>query len=475
MQYKDSTGSQKQLETRWLVGADGKRGVVRKTFLEPVADIRQVDATYRYEGTWVASNLKLRKPTPETHPDFPLWKLGMKPTEVYDLFWPKGWHFCSPPGKPTAGGRFGPFESGYWRHEFRQSDWNAQTMNAEELFWEHITPMITRSAGQDNVPWPCGSVTYPRDCIEIVRCQPFTFAHKIVNRWYSRRTVLIGDAAHVFPPFGGQGIASGVRDAHQLAWRIAFIERVPDITVKTRERILDSWARERTQSVADAAELTRINGLLANTYFPPLVWFFWFLHSVIKLIASPLLSYDPQVTKEPRGFSNVLGGSFLLQHQGGMKIPQVYVNTLFDKRVLSDTLLASKDSIFKLLVLVPDGIEPATKISDLEAELKAAGVPERILSASSATILSVSPARPDSLGHYSENHADKAAPLPETQLPQRVARSGYNVHAFRDRFGPRARFIIARPDAYVFAVAKDLKELRRCFEGLKKACGEGFR
>ena len=66
-------------------------------------------------------------------------------------------------------------------------------------------------------------ITFPKDCIEILRCRPFKFTHKVVNRWFDNRTILIGDAAHVFPPFGGQGIACGIRDAEELSWRIAIL------------------------------------------------------------------------------------------------------------------------------------------------------------------------------------------------------------------------------------------------------------
>lgn len=196
IEYIDSDKSGRRLQTTWLIGADGKRGVVRKTFLEPVADIRQVETDYKYEGTWVAANLKISPPTPETHPDFPAWKVGMTPDEVYDLFWPAGWHFCSPPGKPTASGRFGPVESRFYRHEFKQEDFNDKTMDAEELLWEHLTPMITRSQDTQGRRFD-KAVAFPRECIEVLRCRPFTFAHKVVNKWHFKKNVLIGDAAHV--------------------------------------------------------------------------------------------------------------------------------------------------------------------------------------------------------------------------------------------------------------------------------------
>lgn len=174
--YRTSDGFHKQIRAQWLVGADGKVGVVRKHFLEKSAGVEQVEGVYRYTGTWVAANLKLQPPTPKNHPTFPLWKLGYTPEQVYDLFWPKGWHFCSPPGKATASGRFGPYEERFWRHEFRQEDWN-ESMDAVELLWDHLTPMITRDKDENGRPFH-QRVQFPRDCIEIVRCRPFQFVHK---------------------------------------------------------------------------------------------------------------------------------------------------------------------------------------------------------------------------------------------------------------------------------------------------------
>ena len=87
--YVDQTGAHHQIRASFLVGADGKRGVVRKKFLEPEG-IRQVESDWPYVGTWVAINLKITTPTPESHPDFPLWKLGYTPQQVHDTFWPYG-------------------------------------------------------------------------------------------------------------------------------------------------------------------------------------------------------------------------------------------------------------------------------------------------------------------------------------------------------------------------------------------------
>ena len=196
--YRNLQGVVNHVQCSWLIGADGKRGVVRKRFLEPDAGIRQQEGRYKYEGTWVAANLKITPPTAQSHPLLPFWDLGMTPDEVCDLYWPKGWHFCTPPGKATACGLFGPYRERLWRHEFAEPKWN-DSMDSTALFWEHITPMITRDRTDRGKRFPDGPIAFPQDCINVLRCRPFLFAQKCVNKWFDRRRILIGDSAHVFP------------------------------------------------------------------------------------------------------------------------------------------------------------------------------------------------------------------------------------------------------------------------------------
>lgn len=87
----------------------------------------------------------------------------------------------------------------------------------------------------------------------------------MVNRWFCRRTLLIGDAAHVFPPFGGQRIASGIRDAQALAWRLALLSQI-NATASVQDKFLAGWANERRQMVDHAARLTRVNGSITNLH-----------------------------------------------------------------------------------------------------------------------------------------------------------------------------------------------------------------
>lgn len=442
---------------------------MRKRFLEPEADIRQVHSAYRYEGTWVAANLRITLPTPETHPELPVWKVGLTPAQVYDLFWPKGWHFCSPPGKPVATGRFGPYNDRLWRHEFRQDEWDEEIMDAEELMWQNLTPMITREHDSSGKSLG-GKMTFPRDCIEILRCRPFTFTHKVVNRWFNKQVVLIGDAAHVFPPFGGQGIASGIRDAHQLGWRIALLGKQPNVAPARVERVLKAWAAERTHSVADAAAFTRTNGMLCNERVPPLFYVMQSIEWVKQHLFGWKKPFDPQAVIERRGYQGVSGGFFLADRGGGSKLPQIFLDSIEERNLLSDNILTQGATPFHLIVLAQEPNSVGISQKTLEEMLSDCQVPDAVLSPASFAIVSTKACEPDGLGSATAPTLHKYTPTPVEQLSATQARSGYDMAAFETRLGDRTRYIIARSDFFVFALAKDVTELRACFSGLTSMC-----
>ncbi|KAI0429796.1 hypothetical protein F5Y09DRAFT_342339 [Xylaria sp. FL1042] len=454
-EYTDTEGKTKSICGSWLVGADGKRGIVRKHFLETSAGIRQVNGVYKYDGTWVAANLGISLPTRDTHPEFPLWKLGYTPDEVYDLFWPVGFHFGSPPGKPLAAGRFGPNEARLWRHEFAQNDWN-DSMNSQELLWEHLIPMITRKCGEDSKPFPSGEVTYPRDCIEIRRCQPFQFTHKVVNKWFDDRTILIGDAAHVFPPFGGQGIASGLRDAQQLAWRLMLLQRLPKTTRAICDEILQAWAQERAYSVDVAASFTKFNGQLCN-YGDS--WKFWLVRNIDWLLRQiPFFGGLPDLNArtEARGFSTVGGGFFSTKHAGGVRLPQVYLSSQRTGLELSDLILQPRNTAMTLLVLAGD--DPADATAEARKALDEVDIDEGVISYDSIQVICPKPytGAVDDLEVY--------YPTPVEQLSKAGVRIRplYEPSNLFSRFSPYTKFVVLRADFFIFGVAKNYSELVEC-------------
>ncbi|KAH8655231.1 hypothetical protein BX600DRAFT_500470 [Xylariales sp. PMI_506] len=461
--YNTVDGSSRSIRGKWLIGADGKKGIVRKHFLEKSAGIKQVDSAYKYDGTWVAANLKLTLPTPETHPSLPLWKLGYTPEDVYDLFWPIGWHFCSPPGKAIAAGRFGPYHERLWRFEFEQGDWDG-SMDAEKLLWEQLDRMLIRHRDTRYQKLPCGEVAFPRDCVEIRRCREFRFTHKVVNKWFDGRTVLIGDAAHVFPPFGGQGIASGVRDAHQLAWRLFLLLRTaPEKTAATRaaesDRLLGMWASERTESVRQAASATKLNGMLCNEGDS---WVFWFARSLISLFNSvPFLPNVPHafLESETRGYSRMEDGFVLKKFGGGQRIPQIYVEAKGYKPVLSDSLLKHSTTVLTLVVLADN---PLDLLEEVKTAVRGVGAISTLVSEDSIIFIS-----PNTVGQKGAV-TDVYYPSPLDRLVGATIYDGYDPSSFVARLQPDAKYVLVRPDFHIFSQAKNIEELVKCLGEAKR-------
>jgi len=59
----------------------------------------------------------------------------------------------------------------------------------------------------------------------VVRKTVYTFHARLAEQWSNGRVLLAGDAAHLTPPFAGQGMNSGLRDANNLAWKLAAVTR----------------------------------------------------------------------------------------------------------------------------------------------------------------------------------------------------------------------------------------------------------
>ena len=76
--------------------------------------------------------------------------------------------------------------------------------------------------------------------LEIIRTATYTFRARLASRFAAGRVFLLGDAAHLTPPFIGQGLAAGLRDADNLAWKLAHV-----LTGRAGPDLLASYETER--------------------------------------------------------------------------------------------------------------------------------------------------------------------------------------------------------------------------------------
>jgi flavoprotein hydroxylase len=120
-----------------------------------------------------------------------------------------------------------------WEFMIMPSDDQA-TVDTDENAWRLLKPWEIHPGNAD-----------------LVRHARYTFRGRWVNQWRQGRVLLAGDAAHQMPPFMGQGLNSGLRDAANLAWRLALL-----VKGNGRQSLLDDYSTERSTQVAQIIEET---------------------------------------------------------------------------------------------------------------------------------------------------------------------------------------------------------------------------
>jgi 3-(3-hydroxy-phenyl)propionate hydroxylase len=90
----------------------------------------------------------------------------------------------------------------------------------------------------------------------VTRAAEYTFAAQVADRWRSGRVLLCGDAAHLTPPFIGQGLGLGLRDVHQLSWKLAAVLAGAD------DALLDTHQAERAPHARSLIRLAVLLGRL---------------------------------------------------------------------------------------------------------------------------------------------------------------------------------------------------------------------
>ena len=117
-----------------------------------------------------------------------------------------------------------------YRWEFRLREGETATdLAAPDMLAELLAPW-RRDVGQQS--------------LTILRTAEYTFRARVADRWRSGRVFLLGDAAHLMPPFTGQGMGAGMRDAANLVWKLDLVLRG-----RAGEALLDTYQNERKPHV----------------------------------------------------------------------------------------------------------------------------------------------------------------------------------------------------------------------------------
>jgi 3-(3-hydroxy-phenyl)propionate hydroxylase len=96
---------------------------------------------------------------------------------------------------------------------------------------------------------------------DVRRAIVYTFHALIAEPWRSDRVLLAGDAAHMMPPFAGQGLNTGLRDVRNLGWKLDWVLRC-----RADASLLDTYQQERAPHAQAMIDLsTRLGGIVMTT------------------------------------------------------------------------------------------------------------------------------------------------------------------------------------------------------------------
>ncbi len=199
----DSDGGRQTARARWVVGCDGANSFVRRHLGSTVTDLGFffdwliVDVIPREARKWDPINGQLCDPARPT-------------TVVSGGPGRRRWEFMRLPGESIA------------------------DLNTEETAWRLLAPWDLHA----------GNATLERHAV-------YTFQARWVDGWRAGHVLLAGDAAHQMPPFAGQGMCSGIRDAANLAWKLDLV-----LAGRAGDALLDSYASERVSQVRQVIEFS---------------------------------------------------------------------------------------------------------------------------------------------------------------------------------------------------------------------------
>ena len=185
--------------------------------------------------------------------------------------------------------------------------------------------------------------------ISIERKAVYRFHARCCEQFSHGRVFLIGDAAHITPPFVGQGLVAGLRDALNLAWKLASV-----VDGRAAASILDSYDIERRPHAAKMIRLAKLMGRLVMPRNKLMAILVHGSMAALRLLPALRRHFDELGIKPKNEFADgmFVHGRRRVGLKRGAQIPQSCV------RKSDGTVALSDDVLGPHLVLVGFGIDP---------------------------------------------------------------------------------------------------------------------
>jgi len=291
-------GSRQYVRARYLVGADGASSLVRQ----------QLGLGFKgdsYAEDWLIVDAQ-GVPAPIDHIEFLC--NPRRPTP----------HMVAPGGRER------------WEFMLQAGETREQMLHPEKIR-ELLAPWLQPGQGQ------------------IERTAVYRFHARVVERFQQGRAFLIGDAAHITPPFVGQGLCAGLRDAANLGWKLAWV-----LQGRADARILDSYDRERRPHASSMIRLAKYMGKLVMPRNAPTALLVHGLMRLLRLFPPTRALFEELKIKPQNRFRHGLfvAGSSRTRLVRGSHFPQALLRHADGRHLLSDEVLGPR------LSLVGFGIDP---------------------------------------------------------------------------------------------------------------------
>lgn len=180
----------------------------------------------------------------------------------------------------------------------------------------------------------------PEDAeLELVRKAVYGFHARVATSWKKGRVLLAGDAAHLTPPFAGQGLNSGIRDAANLAWKLAAVTRGV-----AGADLIETYEQERRPHAAALIRMAlRIGSFMQPKSIPGAIA----AQTALRLVCTiPVCrDYILQLRFKPKPHFKQGGFESSPQHLHAELVPQPMVEQANGNRVRLDTLLGEGFSV----------------------------------------------------------------------------------------------------------------------------------